>query len=289
MGRYHRMRTDKDTKKKALLKRVEARLLKGMGKVDATNAKRFMEQCFQRVPYEELAAVEPNRLAAIVGGQFGFIRTRKPGRLLVRAFNPTTKRDGWEPDHSVVELVNDDRPFLVDTASLTLSEMGVGIHLALHPLIRVERDRKGVLQAIHPKKSGEGKPESAIQLHIEKHTDADDLARIEERLRTAMADVRKATGDWNAMEQRVVETVDQMPNWAPGVKQHWMDECQAFARWLLEDNFVLLGMRDYEVKKKGRAEVLQVVPGSGLGILCEDGGSKQNKDGIYSRNSIYRK
>ena len=259
------MSTETDDKKKALLKQVSDRLGKGKYKNDVSGP--FLKQCYRRVPYEDLSMASPEKLAAIVTGQLGFMETRKPGQLLLRVYQPTMKKDGWESEHTVVELVNDDKPFLVASASLAMSEMGLGIHLVVHPVIRVERDKGGKLKRVLPRDSSEGAAESVMQLHIERRSGKADVAEIKQRLKTAMSDANKAARDWKAMEKRIGQTVDLMPEWAPGVKPAWMEECQAFTRWLLDDHFVLLGMRDYEVVTKGKKELLQVVAGSGLGIL----------------------
>lgn len=271
-----------ETDKKALLKQVATRLKKDSKTRWVDIAKPYLAQCFRRVPFEELAGSTPAKLAAIVAGQIRFMQNRRPAQLLVRVFNPSTGNDGWESDYSVVELVNDDKPFLVDSAALALSEMDIGIHLVVHPVLRVERNGSGRLEKIYPRGAKNGKAESLIQFHIDRHAGEADLRRINKRLVEVMSDVNKAVSDWKAMESRVAETVDLMPGWAPGVKETWMQECQAFLEWLLDDHFVLLGVRDYKVAKSGKSESLDVVPGSGLGILREGEHSRMSRpmDGL---------
>ena len=262
-----------NNEKKVLLKRVAAML--GKGKSSREISEPFVKQCFRRVPYEELSSVTEQALAALVAGQLEFMKKRKPGELLLRFYNPTTDCNGWESGHSVVEMVNDDQPFLVDSVSLAFAEMGLGIHLVVHPIIRVERDSRGNLLKVLPRGSKEGRAESVMQFHIDKCSGEKKRAEIEQSLKQVMADAGKATRDWQAMEQRVSETADLMPGWAPGVKPDWMEECRAFTRWLLDDHFVLLGVRDYRVARRGDREILQIVPGSGLGILRDENrGSK---------------
>ncbi|MEE4216944.1 MAG: hypothetical protein V2I48_04995, partial [Xanthomonadales bacterium] len=186
--------------KKALLKQVSARLQKDLKVRWADIVKPYLEQCFRRVPLEELAGSTPARLAAIVAGQIRFIQQRRPGQLLVRVFNPSMEKDGWESDHSVVQLANDDKPFLVDSAALALSEMDIGIHLVVHPVLRVGRNSKGQLEKIHPRGVKDGKAESFIQFHIDKRAAEADLEQIEQRLVDVMSDVNKAVCDWHAMD-----------------------------------------------------------------------------------------
>ena len=269
------MGTGTNARKDALLKQVVKQLEKSLGKRQSALVSNFAPQCYARVPFEELADSTPERLAAILTGQVAFMQRRQTGQLLARAYNPDEKKDGWVSDYSIVELVNDDKPFLVDSAVLALSEMGVGLHLVVHPVVRVERDDKGELQRILPRGEEGGRAESVIQLHIDRYADAADLERICARLAEVMADVGQAVGDWQAMERRVAETADAMPGWAPSVKPEWMAECRAFVEWLLDDHFVLLGIRDYEIDRDGETDVVRRVQGSGLGILSASKGEAE--------------
>jgi glutamate dehydrogenase len=259
-----------DTRKKQMLDRIGKELNRQLPAPRRDLGRHYLAQCFRRVPVDELERQDPATWAAMVAGQLGFLERRPRGEMLLRVWNPVLDADGWESPHTIIELVNDDRPFLVDSAALTVTEMGLGIHLIIHPVVRVERDRKGVLQSVLDKSDAGGGLESVIQLQVDRTTDPAMLRRIEEGLVAALRDVRAAVDDWKPMERRVADTVERMPEWAPGVKKEWMRECRAFLRWLLDDHFIFLGVRDYRFTGKGRNERLERVPGTGLGILRDD-------------------
>jgi glutamate dehydrogenase len=282
------MSSDTALQKKAFLEQISIELQQLLEPKKAETAKQFVQQCFRRVPVEDMARYAPSVFASMVRRQLAFIDRRKPGELLIRVFNPSAENAGWESSHTIVEMVNDDMPFLVDTAALTVSEMGLGIHLIVHPVIRISRDKSGKLLRVEPKKTRKGKGESLIQLQVDRTTNPEDLAKIKNALESAFADVRKSVSDWKAMEARVTEAADLMPEWAPGVKKEWMSECQDFVRWLLDDHFVLLGVRDYRVTHEKKTEVLQVVEGSGLGVLREDGETRASRP-IDSLSDVVRK
>ena len=259
-----------DTNKAQALERIGKELDRRLAKGRRELGKAYLAQCFRRVPADELERTDAAAWAALLKGQMEFVARRAPGEMLLRVFNPTLDKDGWESPHTIVELVNDDRPFLVDSAALTVAELDIGIHLVIHPVLRVERDRKGQLKGVLDKSEAAGALESVIQLQIDRTTSAVTMAAIEQRLVAAMRDVRAAVDDWKAMERRVADTVERMPEWAPGVKKEWMRECRAFMRWLLDDHFIFLGVRDYRVTGKGRNERLERIAGSGLGILRDE-------------------
>ena len=64
----------------------------------------------------------------------------------MRVYNPRLEQHGWQSTHTVVEIVNDDMPFLVDSVSIELNRHGLGIHLIIHPVLAVRRDSAGRLQ-----------------------------------------------------------------------------------------------------------------------------------------------
>jgi len=159
-----------DAQKQTLTEQVIANLQGRLGAGKARMATSYAQQCFRRVPMEDLAAEQPSTLATVVLRQLEFMGRRKPGEMLLRVFNPDPQVDGWESPHSIVEMVNDDMPFLVDTGALTLSEMGLGIHLIIHPVIRVGRDANGRLTGIFDKAAGQGAAESVIQFQVDRRT-----------------------------------------------------------------------------------------------------------------------
>jgi glutamate dehydrogenase len=263
------MKPSNDVQKQALTEQVIADLASRLSAGKARVAERYTRYCFRRVPLEDLASEAPSTLATIVIRQLEFLRQRSPGELLIRVYNPSEDKEGWASPHTIVEMVNDDMPFLVDTGTLTLTEMGLGIHLIIHPVVRVARDKKGRLTELYDKKSGRGVTESVIQFQVDRRTSKGDRDEIRGRLDAAMGDVRRAVADWKGMEASAAEAQRCLPEWANGLEGEWVEEGCAFLRWLLDDHFIFLGGRDYRVVRGKKQYELQVVDGSGLGILRE--------------------
>jgi len=263
------MNLEKDKQKAALTKQVITNLNKRLGGEQAKMAALYVEQYFRRAPIDDLASEAPQTLASIVIGQLEFLKKRKRGEVLIRVFNPEVETDGWDSSHTIIEMVNDDMPFLVDTAALTLSELDLGVHLIIHPVIRVGRNGKGHLTAIHSKKSSNGASESVMQFQVDRRTATGDFEEIRTRLEIAFRDSRRAVMDWRRMEASAAEAAQSLSQWAPELDHDLLDECRVFLDWLLDDHFIFLGVRDYEVVRHKKESVLRVVQGSGLGILQE--------------------
>jgi len=255
--------------KQALLEQVSSILAGRASPARAQQARYYTEAYFRRVPIEELSRETPVALAAIVGAQMKFIGRRPAGETLIRVFNPTLERHGWESPHTVIEMVNDDMPFLVGTANVAMAELNLQVHLMVHPIIHVERDGRGRVKSFYSTAEGKGLPESIIHMQVNRQNDPEKLAKIEARLKRAMAEVRLAVRDWQPMMERLEEAAARLPEWAPATDPEYLEECQAFLSWLKDEHFILLGSRDYVVKRQGKERVLELVEGSGLGVLEE--------------------
>ncbi|NNE04962.1 MAG: NAD-glutamate dehydrogenase [Xanthomonadales bacterium] len=263
------MTSDTEQDKKDLLEQVKKILAADTSGAEAKQAKYYAEAFFRRVPFEELSRERPEALVAIVSEQMEFIRKRPRGEALISVFNPTLDDDGWESPHTIIEMVNDDMPFLVDTANVVMAEMGLGVHLMVHPVIHVERDEQGQVQGFYSTAEGKGDAESIIHMQIDRQNDEEVLARIQSSLAQAVHNARLAVRDWKPMLARLEEAVEKLPQWAHVVDNEMVAEYQQFLNWLRDDHFILLGSRDYEVVTDNGQRTLNLVEGTGLGLLVE--------------------
>ncbi len=65
----------------------------------------------------------------------------------MRVFNPRLDENGWESAHTVVEIVGDDMPFLVDSVTMEINRQGLTLHLIIHPVMRGRARRQGTASA----------------------------------------------------------------------------------------------------------------------------------------------
>ena len=245
----------------SLLEPVFAAIRKIAGKARQDDAAAFAAAFYERMSPDEVLLHTPEAWAALANDFLDFARNRKPGVPSVRLFNPVLKQHGWETPRTVLQIVNDDMPFLVDSVTMALAERGVGVHVLGHPVVPMRRDRAGRLTAV-----GEGTPESLMHMEIDRLS-AEEAAQVETAVRQVLGDVRGIVDDWAAMRERMVELADDVAERQMPVSEAGRREAQAFLRWAADDHFTFLGYREYEVVKKGRDEVLRAVEGSGLGLL----------------------
>ncbi len=103
-----------------------------------------------RVDAEELAGRATQDLYGAVVSQWHLATIRQQGQLALAVYNPDVEQHGWQSPHSVVDVVTDDMPYLVDSVTTELSRHGLGIHVVVHPVLRVRRDAEGRLTEVLP-------------------------------------------------------------------------------------------------------------------------------------------
>jgi NAD-specific glutamate dehydrogenase len=128
------------------------------------DTKRFLEAYYANVDANDMAARAPAMLAGAALSHLKFAQRRR-GRALVRVFNPTLKEHGYTSPHTVIEMVNDDMPFLVDSIGLAVSQRSLTIHFLAHPIFSAARDAAGLLRSIE-----ERSPETDRQRRLESST-----------------------------------------------------------------------------------------------------------------------
>lgn len=186
----------------------------------------------------------------------------------VRVFNPTIAEDGFASEHTLVQIVHDDMPFLVDSVTMAVNRAGLTVHWMVHPLLVIDRDAKGRL--MHTELAGSSssagvRVQSLIQLECDRVVAAIDQEALQIDLLRVLGDVGAAVADWPAMLGRLHHLMTQASKVMGTVAQ--IREGVAFLHWLEDQNFTFLGARDYDLHREGQVTQLIALPQSGLGIL----------------------
>jgi glutamate dehydrogenase len=239
------------------------------GTSGADDASNFASGFYRRLTEDELPLHSADGWAALANDFLDFARKRRRGKASLRMFNPAMKTHGWDSPHTVLQIVNDDMPFLVDSVTMALAELGIGVHVLGHPVMRIARDKAGKLTGV----GGEdGEVESLMHLEIDRQG-REDTRGIEDKIRAVLDDVRAIVADWKQMRDRMQEIADEFGARQMPLSDAERREAEDFLRWAAEDHFTFFGYRQYTVGKHNGEEVLRAVDGSGLGLLRgEDAG-----------------
>ncbi|MFD0315351.1 NAD-glutamate dehydrogenase [Streptomyces flavalbus] len=235
----------------------------------------FLQRYYLHTAPEDLTDRDPVDVFGAAYSHYRLAENRPQGTASVRVHTPTVEENGWTCSHSVVEVVTDDMPFLVDSVTNELTRQGRGIHVVIHPQVVVRRDVTGRLielltTAPHETElPHDAHIESWIHVEIDRETDRADLKQITADLLRVLSDVREAVEDWGKMRDAAVRLADGLPQEpAPAdLGEPEVAEARELLRWLADDHFTFLGYREYQLRED---DSLAAVAGTGLGILRSD-------------------
>jgi glutamate dehydrogenase len=245
---------------------------------------------YRLVPDEELSTAGPAELAAAVRSHHALATHRVPGRPLVRLLNPTLAEDGWNSRDTVVQVVTDDMPYLVDSVVAELARMDVSVRRLVHPIVVVRRDLTGALREVltgsEPAAGSDpdtvptgALAESWMYVNIDRITDPERARQVEQRLLAVLTDVREVVEDTQRMVGAAYALADELDAAPPPLPAEEVADGAALLRWLADGHFIFLGYRRYELvwqstgdptAGSGIVPALRAVLASGLGVLRKD-------------------
>jgi len=243
---------------------------------------RFAQGYFHHMEAEDLTSRSSDDLAGALLSAWQWGQQREPGQPKLRVLSPSVGEQGWASRHSIVEIVNDDMPFLVDTTTMEVNHQGLTLHLIVHPVLTVQRDDQGQLLAVLEAPADDADAaapalrESWIHVEVDRLIDASQRAALLAGLQAVLADVRAVVQDWQPMLASLHAVIDELANSSGHLPQAELDESLAFLRWLADDHLTLLGYRRHDLVSEDGEDALRMVLGSGLGVLREAEGEKRS-------------
>jgi glutamate dehydrogenase len=236
--------------------------------IGGEEAAHFARRLFGRVADKDLAAAPADQRAGAATSLLAFARRRLPGVAKVRVFNAGPNH-GFESRHTIVQIVNDDMPFLVDSIANEFNRREINVHLLAHPVLAVRRDLDGDLLGFALEAGERAKSESMMHVEIDRQADPALLDELAAALTRVLAEVRLAIEDWRAMRRACLDAIaDLSASRSPNLAEY-----DDFLRWLEANHFTFLGHRRYRyVEDATQAGGLryELIPGSALGILRRD-------------------
>ncbi len=230
----------------------------------------FPRLLFGRSVAEDLEALPAEMLARTAADAFEHLaQPRKPDSINLR-FRDEEYGEGERKNQlTVLEVVNDNKPFLLDSTLAELQEQGHEPRLVAHPILAVARDAKGKFTSLAGEAAGrapEGtRRESLLHIHVPRIDTPEAREKLRAGLDHVYADVALAVDDWAAMRGRITEVIQAYRANPPPLPEDEINEALQFLEWIAGDNFTLLGIRAYRFP--GGDVAADPIEGSGLGIL----------------------
>ena len=227
----------------------------------------FIQEMYKYASPEKLANRPIDELYAAALSLWKYCDQRDANTCKIRVFNPTLEEHGWPASHTIIQIVTDDMPFLLDSITSNLLEEGNDLHMLVHPIMERTRDENGKIIPRGAKgKKGQKVTESIMYIEITAMTDPAQITALEAKLTQVLDFVRAAIDDWTPMLAKMDEVrknLTALPKSAVDPEQ--IEEAVSFLEWLKDDNFTLLGYREYYHNGKDPHKTR----GEGYGMLRE--------------------
>ncbi|MGB8693748.1 MAG: hypothetical protein WCD08_09595, partial [Steroidobacteraceae bacterium] len=222
------------------------------------------------VPPAEWRQNGATTLRAAASAQLQFAAVRRARQTLVRVHSPLLAVAPGH-SHSVVELITDDMPFLVDTLTMTLAEAGYAVQLIAYQIVAARRNGSGRLLGFDRRGGDAGAGdaderrtavksgavnESWQYLQISRVAGEQECAALQGRILAAMQDVRRACEDWPAMRRRAKALREQLARYATHQSAAAVVEAQALLEYIENDHFTFLGFERSVRSGKRAAQLL---------------------------------
>lgn len=226
------------------------------------------KKLFQEAAEEDLEGLKSTDIAVLVGMASAFIETKTPGIVKIRLVDHVSET-GALAHRSVLEILNDDMPFLVDSVVNELTRRGLTVLTVLHPILSCTRDKNGKLIDIGKVKQSDGQflSESYIHIHLDGLAASLNPKSLLADLQSILDEVRAAVLDWKPMQRVVEKSIEQLRGEASPLPTAIISETIDFLNWLLDNKFTFLGMCQYHLVKKNGDSQMVADTSSALGIL----------------------
>ncbi len=250
---------------------------KGTGGPPHEHIPELVRAYYRHVAPEDLVERSDADIYGAFAAHYKLAGSRPQGTAQVRVTTPTLAEHGWSASgHSVVDVVIDDMPFLVDSLTMELSRQLRDVHVVIHPSFDVVRDITGALQSVRSvpdgalDPEGEAVRESWMHVEVDRLPEGDDPDAIVEDIQRVLRDVREAVEDWRKMHAQVDAIVADLRDDPPPLDPDEVRQAAELLEWLANEHFTFLGYREYKLEVHDDGDHLRALPGTGLGILRSD-------------------
>jgi glutamate dehydrogenase len=231
---------------------------------------KFAEVYLAALGDEDVQPYSSEDLLRILKELWNFMEVRKPGSTNIEITSPLNRKLDWDNQKTSIFIATKERPFLIDSVAAEIIRHNLRIFSLMHPMISVKRDEKTHKRLDVSDNSSQDFPhESILFIEVEGSLSQTQCETLKADILSVLDDVRYATNDWLDMKAKVLHCMGDLQKaspCAPAELQKYLD----FLQYIYDDNFTLLGYREYDFSRKKGHVQSKISKDSGLGLLHDD-------------------
>ncbi|MGE4314072.1 MAG: hypothetical protein AB7E85_07370, partial [Pseudobdellovibrionaceae bacterium] len=204
---------------------------------------------------EDISKIDNARLAPIIKAHWENVKKVKADKPVI--LTQSLKDEKGNPIGTQLDILSRDMAFIVDSVTAELSEREFTIDYLVHPITDpaiygMKADFK--VSHIHVR-LGNALPEAQLK-------------KLAARMNVILGDVMLSNDDWPMMKV-ILRECQKSLSYAPLDKYNdaEVEDNLEFLEYLYQDNFTLLGYREYSFSDKEKELSAKPVRGSSLGLL----------------------
>ena len=233
------------------------------------SVKEFAKKFLEKIPVEDLEQITPKVLAKTAVSQWDLFQAKNPNKPSINIYTPTVEKDGWGIGATIIDIVQDDMAFLIDSIVAEIVRHGQLIQMLVHPTLYVEYKGKEI-KTIKTEYEEGTKRYSLSHIELRGTLTQEQAAELRMGLESVMEDVRNATKDWMPMKEMLRHAQRQLSNAPAKFDDFLIEEYQAFLEYLYDNNFTLLGYREYKFTEKKGKLISETVHDRSFGLLRDE-------------------
>ncbi|SFX60677.1 NAD-glutamate dehydrogenase [Marinospirillum alkaliphilum] len=233
----------------------------------------FASQLYENAAVDELALWPEETFYGTTLSLWNFLQEYKKGAPRLEVFNPDFEKHGWQSSHTLIQVLNPDMPFLVDSLRMELNRRNLTVHTIHNAIFGCQRNNKGLLQQVGRADAEKLLPESLILIEVDRISDDKERHELRDGLLDVLTEVRTAVEDFAAMRNKALECSKILAGkplqkkLAKALDASALDEAALFFEWLADNHFTFLGYDEYRLEDQDGIRQLCKVKGSELGLL----------------------
>ncbi len=241
-------------------------------KVDPSQADKviqFGNLLLRTMSFDDLDGRSDSDLYGAILSLWKLLQQKKSSGPCIKVFNPEIAKHGWQSSHTIIQIIVDDMPFLVDSVRMAINRNNITSHLILHTPMHFIRNKNGeVIEFVEKgQRNIEHNSETVFLIEIDRISDAKDLKKLVQELKSVVSEVSLSVQDWQPMRDKLTEITKNFDKSNSKASSNVKAQGKTFLNWLNDHNFTLMGYRYYNVQAIEGDHQWCPVDDSSLGLM----------------------
>ncbi|MFC4699467.1 NAD-glutamate dehydrogenase [Glaciecola siphonariae] len=216
---------------------------------DAHLIGQFGQLLFKNMSFDDLNGRSDSDLYGTILSLWQQLQEKQAGTPLIKVINPEIAKHGWQSSHTIIQIIVDDMPFLVDSIRMAINRLHITSHLILHTPMHFKRDQSNrVVEFVEQgSREQEHRSETVFFIEVDRQSKAEYIKQLTDELHSVVSEVSLSVSDWQPMREKLAAITKQVDKTVSKSPDDVKAQSKTFLNWLNDHNFTLMGYRYYKV------------------------------------------